>query len=483
MGRRTLGARYLKPAMLAAAVLAVAPAGAPLDARTAASAAAKKVGDPQNPIIRDIFTADPSAHVWADGRLYVYPSHDVSPPKGCDLMDKYHVYSTDDMVHWVDHGQILQASDVPWGRTEGGFMWAPDIAYRNGTYYLYFPHPSGTEWNKTWKIGVATSSQPASGFKVQGYIKGLDSLIDPTVFVDDDGKAYFYYGGGGQPKGGRLKDNMMEIDGQMQDMKGLADFHEASWVHKRNGLYYLSYSDNYDKDGAHNRMRYATSKSPLGPWTYRGIYMDSTDSFTNHGSIVQYKGQWYSFYHTSMLSGNDWLRSVSVDKLYYNPDGTIKLVRPTKVHGTPHGGRPHAVPGRIEAEDYDDGGQPAAYSDSSPANEGGAYRPGEGVDVGALAGGGYHIGWTNSTEWTEYTVRVARSGAYTVSARVATPEAGGSALRILADGLKVGMVMVPNSGGGQRYVTASAKMRLSAGVHVLQVHFAGNLNLDYLDVR
>jgi Glycosyl hydrolases family 43 len=286
----------------------------------------------QNPFITDLYTADPSAHVWKDGRLYVYPSHDVAPPRGCDLMDKYHVYSTDDMVHWKDHGQILESSEVPWGRPEGGFMWAPDCAYKNGTYYFYFPHPtgSGKEWNSTWKIGVATSKEPAAHFKVKGYIKGLKSMIDPCVFVDDDGQAYLYYGGGGHCEGGKFKDNMMEIDGEMQSMVGLEDFHEASWVHKRNGIYYLSYSDNHDSAGQHNRMRYATSTSPLGPWTYRGIFMDPTDSYTNHGSIVAYKKQWYFFYHNSALSHFDWLRSICVDKLFYNPDGTIQKVIPTK---------------------------------------------------------------------------------------------------------------------------------------------------------
>jgi beta-xylosidase len=285
---------------------------------------------PGNPFITSMYTADPSAHVWADGRLYVYASHDIAPARGCDLMDQYHVFSTDDMVHWKDHGEILRASQVSWGRPEGGFMWAPDCAYKNGTYYFYFPHPSDTKWNSSWKIGVATSKSPASGFTSQGYIKGLEPMIDPCVFVDDDGQAYFYYGGGGTCKGGKLKDNMVEIDGEMKPMEGLKDFHEASWVHKRNGIYYLSYSDNHDVAGKHNQMNYATSKSPLGPWTYQGIYMDPTDSFTNHGSIVQFKGQWYSFYHTSALSHEDWLRSVCVDKLYYNADGTIKKVIPTE---------------------------------------------------------------------------------------------------------------------------------------------------------
>src|ERR1700740_2435363 len=180
----------------------------------------------QNPFITSIYTADPSAHVWSDGRLYVYPSRDMDPARGCDLMDRYHVFSTADMVDWRDEGEILNSSQVSWGRKEGGFMWAPDCAFKNGTYYFYFPHPSGTDWNHTWKIGVATSKSPASGFKSQGYIPGLESLIDPCVFVDDDGQAYFYYGGGGICKGGKLKDNMTEIDGDMHKMEGLVDFHE-----------------------------------------------------------------------------------------------------------------------------------------------------------------------------------------------------------------------------------------------------------------
>jgi len=287
-----------------------------------------------NPIIQHLYTADPSARVWADGRLYIYASHDIAPPRGCDLMDQYHVFSTDDMIHWEDHGEILRSSQVPWGRKDGGFMWAPDCVYRDGTYYFYFPHPSGDEWNKTWKIGVATSKYPAKDFKVQGYVEGAEALIDPNIFIDDDGQAYFYQGGGGVCRAGKLKDNMMEIDGALTTMEGLEDFHEATWVHKKNGVYYLSYSDNHDEGDQHNRMRYATSSNPLGPWKYQGIYMDPTDSFTNHGSIVEYKGQWYAFYHNSALSTqkgefNDWLRSVCVDKLNYNQDGTIQKVMQT----------------------------------------------------------------------------------------------------------------------------------------------------------
>ena len=144
-----------------------------------------------NPFATHHYFADPSAHVW-NGRLYVYPSHDIDPPRGCDLMDRYHVLSTDDMVNWTDHGEFMRASDVPWGRPEGGFMWAPDCAFKDGKYYFYFPHPSLSRWNDSWLIGVAVSDRPDGGFKNVGTIPGLGgfAMIDPCVFTDTDGQSY-----------------------------------------------------------------------------------------------------------------------------------------------------------------------------------------------------------------------------------------------------------------------------------------------------
>ncbi|MCW3088772.1 MAG: Xylan 1,4-beta-xylosidase [Sediminibacterium sp.] len=328
----------------------------------------------QNPFITSIYTADPSAHVWADGRLYVYPSHDIDPAKGCDLMDRYHVFSTADMVNWRDEGEILNAGQVSWGRKEGGFMWAPDCAYKNGTYYFYFPHPSGTEWNKTWKIGIATSKKPASDFKAAGYIEGLSgkAMIDPCVFVDTDGQAYFYYGGGSVCEGGKLKDNMTEIDGQMQAMTGLADFHEAAWVFKRNGIYYLTYADNNPRQ---NKLRYATSSSPLGPWTYRGVFLDTTGCDTNHGSVVEFKGKWYAFYHNQSLSntGKGNLRSICVDVLNFNDDGTIQMVNQTKSGVAPVAKKslPTKKAVKYEAENATMGGNAAVVNSESAS--GGRY--------------------------------------------------------------------------------------------------------------
>lgn len=292
-----------------------------------------------NPVMTSIYTADPSALVWEDGKVYVYASHDMDPARGCDLMDRYHVFSSTDMVHWTDEGEILRSDDVAWGRPEGGFMWAPDCAYKNGTYYFYYPHPSGSDWNDTWKIGVATSDKPASGFVDRGYIEGLGgfAMIDPCVFVDDDGRAYMYYGGGGRCEGGELGEDMMSIKGAMREMEGLEDFHEAAWVFKRNGLYYLTYADNLEEN---NRMRYATGEHPLGPWTYRGIFLEPTGCSTTHGSVAEFRGQWYLFYHNQAISDQGNLRSVCIDYLDFEEDGSIRTVVQTKEGVRPVGSPP-----------------------------------------------------------------------------------------------------------------------------------------------
>ena len=145
----------------------------------------------QNSFTGTLYTADPSAHVWADGRLYVYASHDMEPTQGCDRMDRYHVFSTTDMKNWTDHGEIMNSATVKAhvGMGIDGFMWAPDCAYNkeDQLYYFYFPHKIDAN---TWCIFVATSKEPAAKFRVKGVIDGIPSTIDPCVFVDDDGQPY-----------------------------------------------------------------------------------------------------------------------------------------------------------------------------------------------------------------------------------------------------------------------------------------------------
>jgi len=251
-------------------------------------------------------------------------------------MDKYHVFSTDDMVRWTDHGEILSAADVPWGRPEGGFMWAPDCAFRNGTYYFYFPHPSESRWNDTWKIGVATSKYPHKDFTCQDYIPGLggNGGIDPAVFMDDDGTAWMIYGGSQHCYAGKLKENMVEVDGEMTEITDqLHEYHEGPWMFKRNNVYYLTYPDNHvDKESGkpRNKMHYSMAPHPLGPYTYGGVILDMQSSDTSHGSVVEYKGKWWLFYHNAELSGGITnLRSVAVDEVIFNDDGTIQTVGQT----------------------------------------------------------------------------------------------------------------------------------------------------------
>ncbi len=425
----------------------------------------------QNPFITSIYTADPSAHVWSDGRLYVYPSHDIDPARGCDLMDRYHVYSTNDMVNWRDEGEILNASQVSWGRKEGGFMWAPDCAYKNGTYYFYFPHPSGTEWNKTWKIGVATSKKPASDFTPGGFIEGLsgNAMIDPSVFIDTDGKAYFYYGGGSKCQGGRLKDNMTEIDGAMQNMEGLVDFHEAAWVFKRKGVYYLTYADNTP---GQNQLRYATSSSPLGPWTHHGVFLGKTGCDTNHGSVVEYKGKWYMFYHNQSLSntGKGNLRSICVDELHFDADGSIQLVEQTKTGVPAITNKKAAVPNgtKYEAESAVTGGT------ASVAN-------------GATASGGKYISNLKTADAYIEFANVnggKKGGRATINIQHAGAAYG--RVKLLVNGVDYSLLNLLSTGNATAFTgRASLTVKLNAGKSntIRLVGVNSDVQVDYVNVN
>ena len=298
-----------------------------------------------NPFITSIYTADPAAHVWSDGRLYIYASHDMDPPRGCDLMDRYHVFSTGDMVHWRDGGEILRSSEVPWSGPPGGFMWAPDCAYANGKYYFYFPHPSDPSqrnWNNTWKIGVAVSSSPDRDFTpLTNYIEGVGgfAMIDPDVFIDTDGQAYLFYGGGGHCAVARLNPDMVSVSGPPQAVANLADFHEGTWVFKRSDLYYLTYADNSPD---FNRLEYAVATNVMGPWTSKGVYLGSTGCSTSQGSVVEFHGQWYQFYHNQAISDKGNLRSICVDVLNFAANGDILPVVQTTTGPPANGPAPSA---------------------------------------------------------------------------------------------------------------------------------------------
>jgi GH43 family beta-xylosidase len=291
----------------------------------------------QNPLITNQFTADPSARVL-NGRLYVYPSHDIKAAPGRGragwfVMEDYHVFSSANLTDWTDHGMIVSQTAVPWADPASYSMWAPDCIARNGKYYFYFPtttKPETLGGRGRFAIGVAVSDKPAGPFKIQPEpIKGVLG-IDPNVFIDDDGQAYLYWSQG-NIFAAKLKANMLEIEGEVQALADLPvkGLKEGPYLYKHKGTYYLTYPHVENKI---ERLEYAISKSPLGPFKFTGVIMDEnpTGCWTNHHSIIEYNGQHYLFYHSNDLSPNfDKNRSIRADSLFFNADGTIKKVVPT----------------------------------------------------------------------------------------------------------------------------------------------------------
>ena len=287
----------------------------------------------QNPIIRDQFTADPTARVF-NGKVYMYPSHDIPAPddygrKDWFCMADYHVFSSENLTEWTDHGVIVTQGGVPWGNPKGYSMWAPDCVYKDGKYYFYFP--DAPREGRGFAVGVATANSPEGPFTCEPEpIKGIMG-IDPCVLVDDDGQAYIYWSGMGI-RGARLKANMKELDGEAQTMEGLPEgFKEGPFAFKRGGWYYLTFPWVRVENGTET-LAYAMSKSPLGPWDFKGIFMAEHENkcWTNHHSFVEYKNQWYLFYHHNDYSpAFDKLRSARIERVNFNADGTIKEVKPT----------------------------------------------------------------------------------------------------------------------------------------------------------
>ena len=312
-------------------------------------------------LVKDLYTADPSAHVF-NGKIYIYPSHDIESgiPENdngdhFDMRD-YHVFSMDEIDGEVtDHGVVLDVKNIPWA---GRQLWAPDVAFKNGKYYLYFPLK---DKNDIFRIGVAVSDKPEGPFIPQSDpIKG-SFTIDPAVLDNNDGNFFIYFGGlwGGQlqryrnnkaienpaepadaepalcARVAKLSDDMLEFAEEPRDVLILDEngeplkagdhdrrYFEGPWMHKYNDKYYFSYST-----GNTHRLCYATADNPYGPFTYQGVILTPVVGWTTHHSIVEFKGKWYLFHHDSVPSGGKtWLRSIKVVELEYNEDGTIKTI-------------------------------------------------------------------------------------------------------------------------------------------------------------
>ena len=297
----------------------------------------------ENPLVTNIYTADPEARVYGD-TLYVYTSHDQPNATYWDMID-WRLLSTTDMVTWKDHGSVVSLKVFPWATK---WAWAPDSVYTNGKFYLVLPVDRA-------EIGVAVGDTPDGPFK-DAIGKPLidkkimpdagEEPIDPAVLIDDDGQVYLYFASR-TPKVVKVDPSMTKLAGPIHDISLLdakgqpvpvaksgaqpvlpEGYGEAPFMFKRGSKYYFVYSNGWDKTSA---QVYAMGDNPMGPFTYAGPVMEHAAGVTQHGSVIDFHGKWYVFYHNTDLSkGNSFRRSVCCDELTFDKDGKINMVKATK---------------------------------------------------------------------------------------------------------------------------------------------------------
>lgn len=406
-----------------------------------------------NPLVSHVYTADPAARVF-NGRMYVITSHDLDTQGSYDMVD-YYMFSSEDMINWRDHGIVFDINrDTSWGN----LAYAPDMIFRNGQYYLYFPDGANG-------IGVAVSSSPTGPF-TDPLGRALVSratpnanvqwLFDPGVFVDDDGQAYLYFGGGapGNARVIRLNSDMISVNGSAITID-VPDFFEALYMHKRNGVYYLSYSTT---PATGFRIDYMTSSSPTSGFTRRGTVLTNPwqNGNNNHQSIVEFNGQWYVFYHNRAISNergaSSFQRSINVDRLFYNTDGTIQQVN----HG------PAGVPKLKNV-------------DPSVSNEAETIDNEQGIETEGAPTGTRNLSFIDNGDWVQISNVDFGTGFGRFEARVASAANGGT-IQVILDNLNnapVGTVGVGNTGGWQNWQTVSGPISTVTGLHNLFLRFTG----------
>lgn len=417
----------------------------------------------QNPIIRDHFSADPTARVF-EGKMYLYPSHDIPSPierlKEWFCMADYHVYSSDDLVDWTDHGVIVTQNRVPWVQPDSYSMWAPDCVYKDGKYYFYFPSTPRGEGKRGFAVGVAIADKPYGPFVPQRRaIEGVNG-IDPCVLVDRDGQSYIYWAGRGLQVA-KLKENMVELASEPMQIEGMPDgFKEGPFAFERNGKYYFTFPWVKDKT---ETLAYAMGDSPMGPFEFKGIIMDESPSgcWTNHHSIVEYKDQWYLFYHHNDYSPEfDKNRSVRIDSLFFNADGTIQKVIPTL-----RGVGITKARSRIQID---------RYSQISPT----------GVSISFINNSNKFEGWksvfTRKKAWIRYNrVDFGKEPVATIRVR-AKSEKGATLLLSTSEGSRIGQISIPKSSDWME-VTTTVK-NAPTGICDLQCSLfkGGQVEVDWL---
>lgn len=423
-------------------------------------------GRAHNPLVTQIFTADPNAVVYGD-KVYVYTSHDIDGQETFDMVD-YHVFSSADMVNWQDHGVIIHTDSLPWATN----LYAPGACSKNGKYYLYIPS-SGDG------VGVAVSDDPGGPFVDALGTELLSKsypnadvlwLFDPACYVDDDGQAYLYFGGGDD--GGdnarviRLNDDMISLKDASATTIIADGFFEASFMHKRDGVYYFTYSSDFTPEhGA--ALEYLTSDNPMTGFEHRGKFLPNSninDGNNNHGSVVEFKGKWYVFYHARKLQQELGVnkvnnRSVAVQEITYGADGSITPITMSTEDFTVS---------QVECLD----GFAEVQAETLAAENG--------IEVEGIAGETVSVAQIANGDWVGYSQVNFRNGASKLVLRVASAQGGGNIdVRIDGclmgeEGTSVGSCEVAATGGADTYAELTCDIEAPAGPHDLCLHFAGD---------
>lgn len=405
------------------------------------------------PIVSHRYLADPGAMVH-NGRLYVYCSNDDDNTGSAYAMKSIVCVSSADMKNWTDHGEVFR---VPNNASWANYSWAPAAISRNGKIYLYFG-------NNASGVGVASSTSPTGPFTDAkgGYLINSSTpgaagtnmwYFDPSVFIDDNGQAYLTFGGNGQSNCRiiRLNSDMISVSGSASAVT-LTGYFEASHLHKRNGLYYLSYSTN-TANGL--RIDYATSSSPMSGYTRRGIAAGQppNNQNNNHATIVNFNGTWYHLYHNRIVSNlATYKRNLAIERLNYNSDGTIQQVTYT-TDGVPQVANVNPF-SRVEAETF------SAQS---------------GIETEKCSEGGMDVGYIQNGDWIRIRGVNFGTGASGFSARVSSAASGGNIELRLGSltGTLIGTCSVVGTGGWQTWTTRTCSVSGATGVKDLYLRFTG----------
>jgi len=406
----------------------------------------------QNPIAGPgLYIADPSSHVWKDGRLYIYGSRDEDPAYYCS--HDHYVLSTSDLIQWDVTPDAFASKgkndQVPYS---DDILYAPDCQYRNGTYYLYYCLASTVNTE-----GVATSDSPV-GLFINGKVIDLGGInqIDPCVFIDDDGQAYYIWGQF-SAKMAKLKPNMMEIDKSTIRDSILTEkdhfLHEGGYMVKRNGIYYFIYA-HMGRAGMPTCIGYATSHSPMGPFQYGGVIIDNDHcdpgNWNNHGSIVEFKGKWYVFYHRTTHNSVT-MRKACIEPISFNDDGSINEVEMTT----------QGVAGPLDALRRM-GAERACLLEGR-------------VFIRACAADNEELAGIRNRDKAGYKYLNFGQDVDSIAIRIA-PGLNPGRIDIGIDnqwGPSIGYVDVPGSGDGKTWITLTGKIKPVTGIHALWLRFGG----------